>query len=194
MTDVGSIIALGSDSSVPNSISQRRTDMSRSHTHALRRIGVVLLAIPLLSAPTPLVPTNHSVFRSLIAGKIRMSQNPKNTASQSLYDNKLLLQALAAGTTMLFYFTSQRLRAWVRTVLLAFSYMVCSFWGVIISVYYGAETNYHATKIFADTCEWTIGLKLNVKGLEYLENGPSVMVYNHQSMLDPIFLGRTSVV
>jgi hypothetical protein len=123
-----------------------------------------------------------------------MSQNSKNTATQSLYDNKALVQSVAAGLTILLYFSSQRLRAWVRTGLLAFSYMVCSFWGVIISVYYGAETNYHATKIFADVCEWTIGLKLNVKGLEYLENGPSVMIYNHQSMMDPIFLGRTSFI
>lgn len=115
----------------------------------------------------------------------------RKSASQSLYENRT---AVAIGLTLLLYLTWRRLRAWVRTALLVFSYMVCSAWGVCISVFYGVETNYTATKIFAWVCEWTIGLKLDVKGLEYLEIGPSVMIYNHQSMMDPIFLGRKSYI
>ncbi|CAG8702386.1 13516_t:CDS:2, partial [Acaulospora colombiana] len=68
--------------------------------------------------------------------------------------------------------------------------IINSLWGILISVFVGIETNYHATKAFANVCEWTIGLQLVVEGSEHLEIGPSVVLYNHQTMMDMVFMGR----
>ena len=96
-----------------------------------------------------------------------------------------------AAITLALYFFSRPLRTYVRLGLLCASIVLCSSYGILISLFCGAETNFYATRAFADVCEWTIGLKLVVEGGEHLEIGPSVVVYNHQSLLDILYIGRT---
>jgi lysophosphatidate acyltransferase len=98
--------------------------------------------------------------------------------------------ALTAIFTLAVFYSSVRCQSYVRFALFSLSIILCSTWGIIISLYYGIETNYHATKAFARVCEWTIGLKLEVEGSEYLEVGPSIVIYNHQTSLDIVFIGR----
>ncbi|CAG7851529.1 1-acyl-sn-glycerol-3-phosphate acyltransferase {ECO:0000256/RuleBase:RU361267} {ECO:0000256/RuleBase:RU361267} [Serendipita indica DSM 11827] len=74
--------------------------------------------------------------------------------------------------------------------LLYASIVLSSSYGILVSLFCGAETNYISTKAFADVCEWTVGLKFEVEGKEHLDIGPSVVVYNHQSLLDIVFIGR----
>ncbi|PVG04800.1 1-acylglycerol-3-phosphate O [Serendipita vermifera] len=101
-----------------------------------------------------------------------------------------ILYGTAGCLALASYFLSRRIRAYIRTCLLVFSIIINSTWGILISVFVGIETNYHATKAFANVCEWTIGLKLIVEGAEHLEIGPSVVLYNHQTMMDMVFSGR----
>jgi 1-acyl-sn-glycerol-3-phosphate acyltransferase len=101
-----------------------------------------------------------------------------------------ILYTAAACSALASYFLSRRVRAYIRTSLLIFSIIINSAWGILISIFAGVETTYHATRAFANVCEWTIGLQLVVEGAEYLESGPSVILYNHQTMMDMVFSGR----
>lgn len=104
--------------------------------------------------------------------------------------NPLPAYIVGATAALVFFYNSSRCRAYVRFLLYAITIILCSTWGIIISLYYGIETNYHATLAFARVCEWTIGLKLEVEGAHHLESGPSVVIYNHQTSLDIVFIGR----
>ena len=111
---------------------------------------------------------------------------------QNLQDGKFraTLYAAAIAMALAAFYASRRIRAYVRMFLLLCTIAFNSTWGILISFFAGIETNYYATRAFADVCEWTVGLKIVVEGKEHLENGASVVVYNHQSMLDMIFVGR----
>jgi hypothetical protein len=111
---------------------------------------------------------------------------------QKLQDGtfRVTLYTAAVAAALAAFYTSRRIRAYVRMFLLLCTIAFNSTWGILISFFAGIETNYHTTGAFADVCEWTIGLRIVVEGKEHLENGASVVVYNHQSMLDMIFLGR----
>lgn len=101
---------------------------------------------------------------------------------------------LAALVGLVLFYNSARCRATIRFGLYAVTVILCSTWGIIISLYYGVETNYHATLFFARVCEWTIGLKLEVEGSEHLKSGPAVIIYNHQTSLDIVFIGREYLI
>lgn len=150
------------------------------------------------AAPAIYFLTTGFVFRpcTLLSPPITMGQIDAllYKLDEKLQEDKFRTAAYAGAVafSLLAFYSSQRLRAYIRTFLLLCTIAVNSSWGILISFWVGIETNYYATKHFADVCEWSIGLKLVViEGREYLDNpGPSVVIYNHQSMLDMIFLGR----
>lgn len=86
-------------------------------------------------------------------------------------------------------------RYYVRVGLFLSTLGVCSVWGVVCSIGMGLTGNrfdvfYVVARTFYHLCSRMIGIRLIVEGEEYLETRPSVLVGNHQSMLDILYLGR----
>ncbi|KAJ2967876.1 hypothetical protein NUW54_g13380 [Trametes sanguinea] len=86
-------------------------------------------------------------------------------------------------------------RYYVRIGLFLSTLGVCSIWGVICSVGLGLigrrfDTFYIVARSFYHLTSRAVGIKLVVEGEEYLETRPAVLVGNHQSMLDILYLGR----
>ncbi|KAH9899552.1 1-acylglycerol-3-phosphate O [Cubamyces lactineus] len=72
---------------------------------------------------------------------------------------------------------------------------VSSIWGVICSIGMGLigrrfDVFYVVARSFYHLASRAVGIRLIVEGEEYLETRPSVLVGNHQSMLDILYLGR----
>ena len=102
------------------------------------------------------------------------------------------LPALALKT---FADTSPIARYYVRVGLYLSTLGVCSIWGVICSIGMGLTGNrfdvfYVVARSFYFLASRMIGIRLVVEGEEYLETRPSVLVGNHQSMFDILYLGR----
>ncbi|TBU61536.1 hypothetical protein BD310DRAFT_956989 [Dichomitus squalens] len=86
-------------------------------------------------------------------------------------------------------------RYYVRFGLYLSTLGVCSIWGVICSIGLGLTGNrfdvfYIVARSFYFLASRVIGIRLIVEGQGYLETRPSVLVGNHQSMLDILYLGR----
>ena len=86
-------------------------------------------------------------------------------------------------------------RYYVRIGLYLSTLGVCSIWGVICSIGMGLagrrlDALYVVARSFYFLASRVIGIRLVVEGEEYLETRPSILVGNHQSMVDILYLGR----
>lgn len=87
------------------------------------------------------------------------------------------------------------IRYYVRIGLFLSTLGICSVWGVICSIGMGLvgrrfDVFYVIARSFYYLTSPVIGVRLEVEGEEYLETRPSVLVGNHQSMFDILYLGR----
>lgn len=87
------------------------------------------------------------------------------------------------------------IRYYVRIGLFLSTLGVCSVWGVICSIGMGLvgrrfDVFYVIARSFYYLTSPAIGVRLVVEGEEYLDTRPSVLVGNHQSMFDILYLGR----
>jgi lysophosphatidate acyltransferase len=72
---------------------------------------------------------------------------------------------------------------------------VCSVWGVIVSIFMTVidrrfDINYVVARSFYFVGRRALGISFVVEGEHHLKCGPAVLVGNHQSMLDILYLGR----
>ncbi|KAI0375955.1 1-acylglycerol-3-phosphate O, partial [Pilatotrama ljubarskyi] len=86
-------------------------------------------------------------------------------------------------------------RYYIRIGLFLSTLGVCSVWGVICSIGMGLvgrrfDVFYVVARSFYHLTSRVLGIRLTVEGEEYLETRPAVLVGNHQSMLDILYLGR----
>ncbi|PIL37422.1 hypothetical protein GSI_01116 [Ganoderma sinense ZZ0214-1] len=86
-------------------------------------------------------------------------------------------------------------RYYVRIGLYLSTLGVCSIWGVICSITMGIagrrfDVFYVIARSFYFLASRVIGIRLIVEGEEHLDTRPAVLVGNHQSMLDILYLGR----
>lgn len=87
-------------------------------------------------------------------------------------------------------------RYYVRLILYLSTLGICSVWGVIVSVAMSLlgerfNINYIVARSFYLLSGKTLGIRFKVEGEEHLTgSGPAILVGNHQSMLDIIYIGR----
>lgn len=86
-------------------------------------------------------------------------------------------------------------RYYTRLVLYVSTLSICSVWGVIVSVFMTIagrrfDINYIVARSFYYLGGHVMGISFDVEGEEHFEHGSSVLVGNHQSMLDILYLGR----
>ncbi|KAH0839797.1 hypothetical protein J3R83DRAFT_742 [Lanmaoa asiatica] len=83
---------------------------------------------------------------------------------------------------------------WRVTIFLG-SLAVVSTWGIVVAIGMTLvgrrhDVNYVVARIFYNLVSHALGLEVEVEGEEYLQTRPAVMVGNHQSMLDILYLAR----
>jgi lysophosphatidate acyltransferase len=83
---------------------------------------------------------------------------------------------------------------YLRTILYLSGIGVFSFWGVIVSIWAVImgkryDINYYIARSFAKCMGPLLGISYEIEGAEHLETRPSVIVGNHQTMLDLLYLG-----
>ncbi|KAH9948783.1 1-acylglycerol-3-phosphate O [Amylocystis lapponica] len=86
-------------------------------------------------------------------------------------------------------------RYYVRLALYLSTISVCSVWGVVCAVTmslvgHRLDVNYVIARSFYFLTSRMLGVRFVVEGEEHLETRPAVLVGNHQSMMDIIYLGR----
>lgn len=87
-------------------------------------------------------------------------------------------------------------RYYVRLVLYLSTLGVLSIWGVLVSIgmsLFGERfnINYVVARSFYSAAGRALGIRFKVEGEEHLLNsGPAILVGNHQTMLDILYLGR----
>lgn len=86
-------------------------------------------------------------------------------------------------------------RYYVRLGLYVSALAACSAWGVLVSI--GAtlvgrryDTNWVIARTFYGLTSRLLGIYIDVEGAEYLDTRPAVLLGNHQSMLDILYIGR----
>ena len=84
---------------------------------------------------------------------------------------------------------------YVRLTLYVSTLGLCSVWGVIVSVAMSLvgqryNVNWVIARSFYNLAGRILNVKFVVEGEEHLETRPSVLVGNHQSMFDILYLGR----
>ncbi|VDB97145.1 unnamed protein product [Peniophora sp. CBMAI 1063] len=84
---------------------------------------------------------------------------------------------------------------YVRLTLYVSTMGLCSVWGVIVSVALSLvgqkyNVNWVIARSFYNLAGHILNVKFVVEGEEHLETRPSVLVGNHQSMFDILYLGR----
>jgi lysophosphatidate acyltransferase len=72
---------------------------------------------------------------------------------------------------------------------------LCSIWGVIVSIAMTLmgkrqDINFIISRTFYAVISKVMGITCTVDGEHHLDTRPAVLVGNHQSMLDIVFLGR----
>lgn len=77
------------------------------------------------------------------------------------------------------------------------SLVVVSTWGIVVAVGMTLvgrrhDVNYVVARTFYHLVSHTLELEVEVEGEEYLQTRPAVMVGNHQSMLDILWLARSA--
>lgn len=83
---------------------------------------------------------------------------------------------------------------WRLTVFLG-SLVVASTWGVVVAVGmtlvgHRNDVNFVVARTFYAVASYALDITVEVEGEEHLQTRPAVMVGNHQSMLDILYLGR----
>lgn len=86
-------------------------------------------------------------------------------------------------------------RYYTRLVLYVSTLSICSVWGVIVSIFMTVagrrfDINYIVARSFYYLGGRVMGISFDVEGEENFGSGSSVLVGNHQSMLDILYLGR----
>jgi lysophosphatidate acyltransferase len=86
-------------------------------------------------------------------------------------------------------------RYYVRATIYLSLLGVSSIWGGIVAVSFNVvgeryNTNWLVARTFYFFTSRILGITIDVEGSEYLETRPSVLIGNHQSMLDILYLGR----
>lgn len=86
-------------------------------------------------------------------------------------------------------------RYYVRLGLYLSTLGIASIWGILVAVGMNAmsnpfNANYVVARSFYSIASRVLGIKIVVEGEEYLETRPAILVGNHQSMLDILYLGR----
>ena len=84
---------------------------------------------------------------------------------------------------------------YVRATMYLSTLGVLSAWGAIVAVGMNIigdryNVNWVVARSFYLVASRVVGIKIEVEGEEYLETRPSILVGNHQSMLDILYLGR----
>ncbi|KAI3620521.1 hypothetical protein CBS9595_002488 [Malassezia furfur] len=90
---------------------------------------------------------------------------------------------------------SQRVRRLYNATLYFFSLGVCSTLGVVYPLVFGLfgqryNTNHVVARSFYKLAGTLIGFNFKIEGAEYLKTRPAIIVGNHQSFLDILYLGR----
>ncbi|KAH9855043.1 1-acylglycerol-3-phosphate O [Lenzites betulinus] len=91
--------------------------------------------------------------------------------------------------------TNPIVRYYVRLGLFLSTLGVCSVWGVICAIGMGLagrrfDVFYVIARSFYYLTSPVVGVRLVVEGEEYLDTRPAVLIGNHQSMFDILYLGR----
>lgn len=86
-------------------------------------------------------------------------------------------------------------RYYFRLGLYVSALSVTSVWGVIVSIAMTVlgrrfDINYVVARSFYFVGGRSMGISFDVEGEHHLEKGPAVLVGNHQTMLDILYLGR----
>lgn len=71
----------------------------------------------------------------------------------------------------------------------------CSVWGVIVSIGMTLlgrrfDINYIVARSFYYLCGTALDIHFETEGEHHFDNGPAILVGNHQTMLDILYLGR----
>ncbi|GAA5972683.1 hypothetical protein JCM8115_006498 [Rhodotorula mucilaginosa] len=145
-----------------------------------------LVAVPLSLLVVLLMPVH--LDRGLLSGA--------TTASSSWLGSKAFTCALAAvlpAAVMARFFSP--IRYYLRLTTFLVSLGANSFWGVCVSIAMslvgrGRDINYVVARSFEASTAPLVGVSLRVEGRHHLEeNRPAVLVGNHQTMLDILYLG-----
>jgi len=83
---------------------------------------------------------------------------------------------------------------YLKTILYLSGLGVISVWGVIVSIWAAVlgrryDINYYTGRAFAKWMGLILGISYEIEGTEHLGTRPSVIVGNHQTMLDILHLG-----
>lgn len=86
-------------------------------------------------------------------------------------------------------------RYYFRVVVYYSTLGLCSIWGMVVAVGMSLagrrlDINWVVARSFATLAGKLLDIKFEVEGEEHLDTKPSVLVGNHQSTLDILFLGR----
>ncbi|KAL6309766.1 hypothetical protein BKA93DRAFT_814664 [Sparassis latifolia] len=86
-------------------------------------------------------------------------------------------------------------RYYVRIALFLSTLSVCSVWGILAALGLSVvgrrlDTSWVVARSFYYLCNRAVGIRFIVEGGEHLETRPAVLVGNHQSMLDILYIGR----
>lgn len=87
-------------------------------------------------------------------------------------------------------------RFWVRVAMYYTALSLTCVWGVLVSIPMSLageklNVNYIVARSFAAFAGRLMEISFEVEGEEYLETRPAILVGNHQSGLDVLFLGRS---
>jgi lysophosphatidate acyltransferase len=86
-------------------------------------------------------------------------------------------------------------RYYIRLFIYVSALSICSVWGVIVSIFMTLmgrrfDINYVVARSFYFVGGRAMGISFNVEGEHHLKCGPAVLIGNHQTMLDILYLGR----
>lgn len=89
---------------------------------------------------------------------------------------------------------SSTTKYYLKTILYLSGLGVFSFWGVVVSIWAVImgrrhDINYYIARSFVTCMGPLLGISYEIEGAEHLETRPSVIVGNHQTMLDILYLG-----
>ncbi|KAL8280014.1 hypothetical protein RQP46_007595 [Phenoliferia psychrophenolica] len=109
-----------------------------------------------------------------------------------------LLSVALAGVPVLMVLQRQfaLVRYYTRLALFLTGLATCSVWGVVVSIAYGlmgrrSDSNWRVARSFHWMVAPLVGFRFTVEGEEHLDqNKPAVVIGNHQTMIDILYLGR----
>ncbi|GAA5993841.1 hypothetical protein JCM11641_006757 [Rhodosporidiobolus odoratus] len=152
--------------------------------------------------PGHLVPTFHSLVLSILLymALSRLSSFLPSSLLATSLPSALLASVPAAVMLSKFF---RPVRYYVRLTTFLLGLATNSIWGLIVAVSMAAvgkkgDVNYVVARSFWKSTSGLLGIAFRVEGEEHLDlekrkregQGPVVMVGNHQTMLDILYLGR----